>query len=42
MDHKIAMMRAKAEKAIAKNTMIRTLKDLGLTKDEILEHLKDL
>ena len=40
--HEVELIRAKTERAIARTTMIKSLSDLGLSPEEILEQLKDL
>ena len=41
-DHEVAMTRAKAERAVAKGALMKSLSDLGFSKEEILKQLEDI
>ena len=41
-DRKIELIRAETERAVAKNALIKTLSELGLTPEKVLEKLNDL
>jgi len=41
-DHEVALKQANAEGMITKSALIKSLYDLGVSQDEILEQLKDL
>ena len=42
MKAKTEEMRAKTERALAKVSLIKSLSDLGMSQEDILEQLKDL